>query len=285
MSKSILVLEGGAMRGMYTAGFLDVMLENNIDIDAIIGVSAGALFGVNYFSNQKGRVIRYSKKYCKDLRYISIASLLLTGNIVNKNFAYYKVSKKLDKFDDKKFIKANKPYYAVCTNLNTGLPEYFQVKSGFKDMEILRASSSIPLVSKSVLINDDYYLDGAISDSIPVLKAIEMGYDKIIVILTRPKGYRKEMLTEKKIKLVKKKYKDYPNFVNAMLNRYKKYNETLDMIEKLETEGKIFVMRPTEAINVSVIERNPKKLQSIYDLGINDANNTIEDLKTYCQKQ
>lgn len=131
-----LVLEGGAMRGMYTAGVLDVLLENSIKIDGIIGVSAGALFGVNYFSKQKGRVIRYSKRFCKDIRYMSKLSFLLTGNVVNKNFAFYKVTKKLDKFDNDTFIKNNKNYYATVTNVETGNPEYIKIDNPIKQLEV-----------------------------------------------------------------------------------------------------------------------------------------------------
>ena len=284
MVKVGLVLEGGAMRGMFTAGVLDVFLDNNINIDGIIGVSAGALFGVNYFSRQRGRVIRYSKKYCNDLRYISIPSLILTGNIVNKNFAYYKVSLKLDPFDDETFIKSVKDFYATVTNISTGKAEYLKVKSCLNDMEILRASSAIPLYTRPVMINDEKYLDGAIADSIPVEKCLELGYDKIIVILTRPKDYVKDGLDEKTIKKVNKTFSDYPNFIEAMKNRYKKYNDTLKLINNLEKSGKIFVIRPSETIDLKVIERDKDKLQRVYDLGVKDANNIQEQLIKYLKK-
>ena len=153
-----LVLEGGAFRGLFTAGILDVLLENNIEIDEIVGVSAGALFGVNYFSNQKGRVIRYNKKYCGDKRYMSIKSLILTGNYINKKFAFYKVTKELDPFDNEIFKKNNKEYYAVVTNVETGKPEYLKIKSPVDDLEILRATSAIPLFSKIIKIDGKKYL-------------------------------------------------------------------------------------------------------------------------------
>ena len=284
MKKVGMVLEGGAMRGMYTAGILDVLMKEKINIDGIIGVSAGALFGVNYYSNQIGRVIRYSKKYAKDLRYISISSLIFTGNLVNKNFAYYRLTNELDPFDNNTFLNNKKDFYAVATDIENGTPEYLKINDCEKDLEKLRATSAIPLVTKPVVINNKKYLDGAITDSIPVKKCINMGYDKIIVVLTRPIGYQKEELNEHSIKRINKKYKKYPKFIDAMLKRPKMYNETLEYIKKLESEKKIFVIRPSEIINVNVIERNKEHLQKVYDLGIKDGNRILNDLKEYLQK-
>jgi predicted patatin/cPLA2 family phospholipase len=192
MQKVGLVLEGGAMRGLYTAGVLDTFLEENIEVAGIIAVSAGALFGANYFSNQKGRTLRYNKNYCKDKRYISIHSLITTGNIVNKDFAFYKITNELEPFDNDTFIKNNKEYYAVITNVESGEAEYINIKDVVENLEVLRASSAMPMVSKMVEINGNKYLDGALADSIPVDKAKELGFDKIIVILTRPVDYRKK---------------------------------------------------------------------------------------------
>lgn len=281
MSKVGLVLEGGAMRGMYTAGVLDTFMDNNINIDGIIGVSAGALFGVNYFSNQKGRVIRYSKRFCKDLRYMSMLSLLFTGNVVNKNFAYYKVSKKLDVFDNDEFIRNNTGYYAVVTNVETGMPEYIRIDDCIKDLEILRASSALPMASKIINVDGKKYLDGGISDAIPIDKCFDLGYDKVIVILTRDLDYRKESLSLKTINKLKKKFKKYPKLVDTMVNRYKNYNDTIEKIIRLEKEGKIFVIRPTLEINISLIERNENKLQEVYDLGVSDCDKQIDKLNKY----
>lgn len=276
-----LVLEGGAMRGMYTAGVLDVFMDNNINIDGIIGVSAGALFGPNYYSKQKGRVIRYSKRFSKDLRYISILSLILTGNVVNKKFAYYKMNKKLDRFDEETFEKNNNDFYAVATNIKTGKPKYFKINNCIKDMEKLRASSAMPLYTKPVKIDNEYYLDGAISDSIPIKKMKDLGYKKIIVVLTRPLNYKKEELNNKQLNKINKKYKKYPKFINAMINRPGNYNNTLEIIKDLEKKKEIFVIRPSENININVIERNKDNLQSVYNIGVNDANKLINDIKKY----
>ena len=148
-----LVLEGGAMRGMYTAGVLDVFLENNIEVAGIVGVSAGVLFGVNYLSKQKGRVIRYNKRFIKDKRYMGIHSLLTTGNIINKDFSFYEVPFKLDVFDQKTYEESNTDFYATITNVETGKPEYVKLENVFEQMELLRATSALPFVSKMVDLN------------------------------------------------------------------------------------------------------------------------------------
>ena len=279
MTKIALVLEGGAMRGLYTAGVLDVFLDNNINIDGIIGVSAGALFGANYYSKQRGRALRYNKKYCKDKRYISIHSLITTGNIVNKDFAFYKVTNELDPFDDEEFIKTNKDFYVVITNVETGSSEYINIKnSTVKNLEVLRATSAMPIVSKMVEINNHKYLDGALADSIPVTKAIDMGYDKIIVILTRPLEYRKKPFSKLESLFIKLKYRKYPKLVKAILNRYSNYNECLEKIIDLESKKEIFVIRPSRDLNISRLEKDECKLQEVYDLGINDAKKQMKKL-------
>ena len=281
MTKVGLVLEGGAMRGMYTAGVLDTFMDNNIKIDGIVGVSAGALFGVNYFSKQKGRVIRYSKKYCRDLRYMSLPSLIFTGNIVNKHFAFYKVSQKLDIFDNETYVKNKKEFYAVVTNIENGKAEYLKIDNCIEQLEALRASSAMPMASKVVEINNKKYLDGGISDSIPIDKCLELGYDKIIVVLTRPLNYRKKPLSEKVVKTLKRKFRNYPNLVDTMEKRHKTYNEVVEKIIDLENKKEIFVIRPTEDINVNIIERSKDKLQKVYDLGVQDCKKQLEHLKKY----
>ncbi len=276
-----IVLEGGSMRGMFSAGVLDTFMDENIKLDGMIGVSAGALFGPNYFSKQKGRALRYNKRFCKDRRYMSIWSLLFTGNIVGKQFAYYGVTTKYDVFDNDTFMKANPEYYVTVTNVETGKPEYLQVTDVVKEMEKLRASSALPFVSKLVEVDGKKYLDGGISDSIPVLKAKEMGYDKLIVVLTRPIEYRKTPFSDKMIKLMSMKYKKYPKFVEAMKNRYINYNETVEKILELEEQGEIFVIRPSEPILVKTIERDADKLQYVYDLGVRVCKDRMSVLKEF----
>ena len=273
-----LVLEGGAMRGMYTAGVLDIFLDNQIEVDGIVGVSAGVLFGVNYLSKQRGRVIRYNKRFAKDKRYMGLSSLIKTGNIINKEFAYYEVPFKLDVFDQETYEKSNSDFYATITNLETGKPEYVKIKNVFEQMEILRATSAMPFVSKIVEINEKKYLDGGLADSIPIEKCKELGYDKIIVILTRPIEYRKKKSNER---LTKIKYSKYPNLVQTINNRYKRYNETVEKIIDMESKKEIFVIRPSKKISLKRIERDESKLQEMYDLGLKDCKNKLEDLKKY----
>ena len=279
-----LVLEGGSMRGLYTAGVLDIFMDEGIAIDGIIGVSAGALFGPNYFSGQRGRVVRYTKRFCRDPRNMSIASFLLTGNVINRKFAFYDVTLKYDIFDNETFIRNNTGYYATATNVETGKAEYLEMKDVVDDMEKLRATSAIPLLSRIVELDGRKYLDGGASDSIPVLKCKEMGYDKVIVVLTRPLEYRKKPLHKAVSKLTKLRYRKYPAFVETMETRYQRYNQTVETIVEMEKKGEIFVVRPSEPILVKTIERNPEKLQQVYELGVKDCNSCMARLKEYLNK-
>lgn len=276
-----LVLEGGAMRGMYTAGVLDIFMENNIKVDGIVGVSAGVLFGVNYLSKQKGRVIRYNKKFIKDKRYMGLRSLITTGNIINKDFSFYEVPYKLDIFDDETYKKSNIDFYATVTNVETGKSEYIKLDSVFEQMEVLRATSAMPFVSKFVELEGKKYLDGGISDSIPIDKCKELGYEKIIVILTRPIEYRKKKSNKMFSKI---RYSKYPNLVNVINNRYKNYNNAVEKIIDMENKKEIFVLRPSRLVKVKRIEKDENKLQEMYDLGIEDAKNRLEELKEFINK-
>lgn len=280
MEKVRMVLEGGGLRGLYTAGVLDVLMENNIEVSEIVGVSAGALFGVNYFSNQKGRAIRYNKKYCGDKRYMSLKSLILTGNYINREFAFYKVSKELDPFDNEVFKRNKKNFYAVVTNIETGKPEYLKIKSPLEDLEILRASSAIPLASKIIKINNKKYLDGGISDSIPISFNKDK-YKKSIVVLTQPLEYRKKPLSKSKERIIKLKFHKYPNLLNTMFSRYKNYNKVIEEIIEMEKRGEIFVIRPDKRLNIKLSENNSEKLQEVYDLGVESGKKIIKNLKNY----
>ena len=273
-----LVLEGGAMRGLYTSGVLDVFLDNNIKVDGIIGVSAGVLFGVNYVSKQKGRSIRYNKKFARDKRYMGMRSFLTTGNIINRDFAYYEIPTKLDIFDEETFEKSDTDFWATVTNIETGEAEYIKLEKPIDQMEVLRATSAMPLVSKIVEWDNKKYLDGGVSDSIPVEKCKSMGYDKIIVVLTRTIEYRKKKANSL---LAKIKYKEYPKLVETMENRYKKYNETVEKIIDMENKKEIFVIRPSKDLKLKRIEKDIDKLQAMYDLGISDCNKCLNSLKEY----
>lgn len=276
-SKIAFVLEGGAMRGLYSAGVLDVFLKNNIKTDAIYGVSAGALFGINYKSRQLGRPLRYNLKYVHEKNYMGLYSLITTGDIMNKKFCFDDLIYKLDKFDFETFTNNPIDFYAVVSNLESGNAEYIKLDNIEEKLEYLRASGSMPFVSKNVVIDGKNYLDGAVCDAIPIEKVINEGYDKIVVILTRPENYRK-CVRYMPFNLV---YKKFPNFVETANNSPKKYNEILDLIKKYENEKKIFVFRPSEIVKIHRVEKNKKKLQQIYDLGVKDALNKLKQLEEY----
>lgn len=275
-----LVLEGGAMRGMYTAGVLDVLMENNVRVDGIVGVSAGALFGVNYPSRQIGRVIRYNKRFSPDKNYIGLWPLLKEGNIVSTQFAYNEVPRKLDVFDDEAFRVSGIPFYAVVTNLQTGEGEYLLLESVFEQMDILRASGSMPFVSRPVLWQGKRYLDGAIADSIPYRWMAEQGYEKRIVVLTRQEGYRKRPMNQGLCKIM---YRKWPKFVQKLLTRHSAYNAALDELQQWRSEGKAFVLRPSQEIKIGRVEKDPEKLQAVYDLGRKDARAQLAQLQDYLQ--
>ena len=276
-----MVLEGGSLRGIFTTGVLDVMLENNIEIDGIVAVSAGALFGVNYFSKQKGRGIRYNKKYLGDKRYISAYSLLKTGNLVNKEFAFYKITKELDPLDNETFINSKKDFFVTTTNIETGEPDYIKINNVYEQLEAFRASAALPFASEIIEINGNKYLDGGISDSIPLDKCQSLGYEKIIIVLTQPYGFRKPPLSKEKIKLINLKYHKYPNLINSMKQRHIKYNNTLDKIIDLENKKEIFVIRPSKKIDLDIKHPDKEKIDEVYNMGINDCKKIINELKEY----
>ena len=274
-----LVLEGGGFRGMYTCGVIDVFMENGLCFDEVVGVSAGAAFGCNIKSKQIGRALRYNKRFCQDSRYSGLKSFIKTGDLYNKEFAYGIVPTILDPFDTKTFRENPLKFTVVCTDIHTGNPIYHEILNGdATDIEWIRASASIPIVSKPVKLDGYELLDGGVSDSIPVNWMLERS-TKTVVVLTRDKSYRKEPM--KYIKLLKRAFKEYPNLTKALENRYIVYNKTLDQIEQLEREGRIFVIRPSKPIACAMIEKDPNHLQEIYDIGRRDALHYLEDLKKY----
>ena len=276
--KTGLVLEGGAMRGMYTAGVLDVLHREGVRFDGIMGVSAGALFGPNFLSGQEGRVIRYNKRFIRDPRYKGLGCLLRTGDLFSRDFAYDIVPRELDVFDDAAFQASGVHFYAVVTNLDTGLPEYMQVKSVFDDMEILRASGSMPFVSKPVELQGRRYLDGGVADSIPFAAMEAMGYEKQLVILTRDMDYRKKPMPAGAIKLW---YRHHPQFRDQLLRRHQVYNDSVARLKELEEQGKYFVIRPSRPVEIGRVESDPDKLQAVYELGLRDGQAALAPLREY----
>ena len=269
------------MRGLYSAGVLDVFMQNDIKADVVYGVSAGALFGLNYKSRQIGRAIRYNLKYAKNKNYMGLYSLITTGDVMNRDFCFRKLVYELDKLDFETYKNNPVEFYAVVTNLQTGKAEYKKIDDAQKDMEYFRASGSMPFVSIPVEIDGNLYLDGAISDAVPIKKALEANYEKIIVVLTRPSGHNRKKKTRMPYKLF---YGKYPNFVETTKNSYKEYNETMDLIEKLESENKIVVLRPSKWIKMQRVEKDTTKLQNIYDLGVSDCTKGLDKIREYLSK-
>lgn len=278
--KTGLVMEGGAMRGMFTAGVTDVLMENGIEFDGAVGVSAGAAFGCNYKSGQRGRVIRYNSRFCHDWRFCSLRSLLKTGDIFGADFCYHEIPDRLDVFDREAFNRSPMEFYIVCTDAETGRPIYHRMsKADYTEMEWLRGSASMPLVSRVVEAGGRKLLDGGISDSIPLRFMEKSGYNKNIVILTQPRGYvKKPSSMAKNFKFMLRKY---PDLINAMNNRHKMYNAELNYIRKSEQAGKAFVVAPPEKLPVGHIEHNPDVLREVYRIGRNTANECLDRLVSF----
>lgn len=280
MNKFGLVLEGGAMRGMFTAGVTDVLMENGINFDGAIGVSAGATFGCNVKSKQPGRAIRYNKKYCKDKRYCSIWSLIKTGDLYGAEFCYNILPNQLDIYDVQTYRENPMPFYIVASDCNTGKPVYKELKTcDANDLTWMRASASMPLASKIVKVDGYELLDGGMTDSIPLEYFENLGFNKNLVILTQPREYKKK--DNKLMWLMKIMLKKYPLIVEAMKNRAKVYNQEKEYVFKKEQQGDVFVICPETDLGVSRTENNPDELQRIYDLGRQTMQNNLENLKTF----
>lgn len=276
--KTGLVLEGGGTRGIYTAGVLDVFLEYDIQFDGVIGVSAGAIHGCSFVSKQKGRSIRYYKKYCNDPRFMGIRSWIKTGDFIGSDFCYHELPEKLDLYDNEAFLAAATKFYAVCTDVETAQPEYHQFIDMFKEIDYLRASASLPYFSRIVEIEGRKYLDGGCSDSVPIEAFYKMGYEKNVIVLTRPAGYRKKPEHPALSSII---YKKYPKFADLLKKRYLYYNETMEKIEQMEKDGKVLVIRPEMALNIGRLENNPEKTQEIYDVGYQDGLKVMNKIKVF----
>ena len=275
-----LVLEGGGHRGIYTAGILDVFAQNNISFDGIMGVSAGCIHGVSFLSGQIGRSVRYTTRFCNNPSYMSFKSLIKTGDFFNVDFCYYKLPETLDPFDNDAFDKNPTPFYAVCSDVKTGKAVYHKCDSvrGEK-IKWIQASASMPLAAKIVKIDESEFLDGGITDSIPIKKMQELGYSKNIVILTQEAGYRKK--PNSLLPLIKRIYKKYPELINAIQNRHIIYNQQLDYLEEQEKLGNVIIIRPSQKPQAGRIEKDKKKILSTYNLGRNDAEKLLETVKNF----
>lgn len=268
------------MRGMFTCGVMDVMMENGIRYDGAVGVSAGAAFGCNYKSGQIGRAIRYNTRFCADRRYCGVHSLLTTGNIFNTDFCYREVPTRYDPFDYRAYQENPMEFYVVCTDVDTGKPVYhrYDAREG-DDFAWIRASASMPLVSQMVELEGHRYLDGALADSIPLRFFENQGYDRNVVVLTRPRSFT--MKANSMMPLVRLKYREYPRLVAAIENRHRLYNETLAYITRQERAGNILVLRPESPLPVSRVEKDPENLKAAYAMGRKEAAGRMEEIKAF----
>ncbi len=268
--KKGLIMEGGAMRGMFTCGVIDVFLENGITFDGAAGISAGAAFGVNFKSRQSGRGFRYNKRYGKDPRYCSVRSLLKTGDLYNAEFCYHTLPDELDVFDRVAFRNNPMEFYIGATNVETGEIEYHLcTDGGVEDILWMRASASMPAVSRPVEIGGKKYLDGGIVDPVPYRVMEEAGYDRNVIILTQPAGYlKKKSRGEHIMNLATRKY---PRIAEAMTQRHVIYNTQMEEIREREESGSVFVIRPPEPLMISRTEGDPKELERVYRIGLKEA--------------
>ena len=284
MYEAGLVLEGGGMRGLYTAGVLDYFIDKGIYFRNCYGVSAGATQCCSYLSKQKGRAYRIFTKYINDKRYASLSNLIKEGNYFGKDFSLKKIPDELEPFDHDTFVGGGSNFYAVASNCKTGQPAYLKVEDTRKevDMDKIWASCSLPLLSKNVHIDGEEYLDGGVADSIPVVKALRDGNKKVVLILTRDSSYRKK--PNNMMPIIKLKYRAYPRLVRIMEKRHIIYNKTLARIEKFEKEGKIFVIRPKQEVQIGRLEKDVKKMKELYDIGYKDAAECFEGLMKYLNR-
>lgn len=281
--KTGLVLEGGAMRGLFTAGVIDVLMENNIKFNGAIGVSAGAAFGCNYKSGQIGRVIRYSKRFANNKKYASLWSLLTTGDYFGAEYAYHFIPNKLDIVDFETFRNNPMEFWAVATNVGSGKAVYRQLNTlDYEELEFVRASASMPLVSNIVKLNGQRLLDGGVADSIPLAFFQKQGYQRNVVVLTQPKGYRKQ--PNKLMPLMHLQLHRHPKMLKALAERHIMYNKEVDLVLQEERKGNVFVLQPQIKLTIGHTSHNPKKMQETYEHGRKVTTEELEKLKQFLAK-
>jgi predicted patatin/cPLA2 family phospholipase len=275
-----LVLEGGAMRGLWTAGVTDVMMEHDIWPDGLIGVSAGAAFGCNYKSRQPGRAIRYNTRFARDSRYSGIKSWLTSGNYYNAEFGYHTMPRELDIFDDDAFNHNPMAFYVVCTDVLTGEAVYQELTEATEDTyDWIRASASMPLASKMVALQGRKLLDGGVADSIPLAYFESIGYQRNVVILTQPIGYQKEHL--KLMPLMRLSLRHYPKMVEALDCRHVMYNQQLEYVAQAEREGRCLVIRPKEKIPIGHISHDAKQMRLVYEQGRAEGEEYLDSIRDF----
>ena len=280
--KTGLVMEGGAMRGMFTCGVIDVLMENGITFDGAGGISAGAVFGCNFKSRQIGRPIRYNKRYCRDKRYKSLHSLLTTGDLYGVDFCYRELPDVLDVFDRQAFRENPMAFYVGATDVDTGEIVYHRCSDGGdRDMQWLRASASMPLVSRVVEIDGRRLLDGGVAEPTPYFYMKKLGYDRCVVILTQPETYRKKKSAA--LPLIRQAQKKYPRLAEAMEQRPERYNTHIAAIRDEEKKGNCLVICPPEPLPIQRTENDPDSLEQTYQIGRAEAMQKMTEIRTFLQ--
>lgn len=278
--KTGLIMEGGAMRGMFTCGVLDVFLENGITFDGAIGVSAGAVFGCNFKSRQLGRPFRYNRNYCRDWRYCSIRSLIRTGDLFGEEFCYHELPDVLDPFDGDTFQNNPMEFFVAATDVRTGETVYHLCSDGrSSDIEWLKASASMPLAARIVETDGMELLDGGITDPVPYRYMENRGYDRNVMILTQPKGYHKRRF--RLMAAIHTVYKRYPKLADAMEQRHIVYNRQLAEVREREQKRSAIVIRPPESLGIRHVSHNPAELERVYRIGREEANRRLSEIRTY----
>ena len=278
-----LILEGGGMRGAFTAGVLDCFMERGLALRDVYGVSAGACQACSYLCRQPGRGLRVWTDYIDDPRFCSMHSLVKTGDLFGAELNYDLVPRIYDPLDNDTFRKSGATFTVVVTNLRTGRPEYRRVKDMLGDIDVVRASASLPLISKPVAIGSGRYLDGGVSDSIPIKKSIADGHTRNVLVLTQAAGYRKS--PNKAMALMRLRYPRYPKLLKTIANRHIAYNDTLDFIAAQEAQGLAFVLRPDDPPEIGRIERDPAKLKRLHDAGHAVAEREYDRLMAFLKGQ
>jgi rssA protein len=278
--KKGLVLEGGAMRGLFSAGVIDILMENNLLPDGVIGVSAGAAFGCNIKSKQPGRVIRYNKKLAHDWRYASFRSLLTTGDYFGGEYAYHYMPRHLDYFDVETFNNNPMEFWAVCTNVGTGKAVYKRLMEVDNNcLEYIRASASMPIAARIVTVEGKKLLDGGIADSIPLRFFQEQGYDRNLVVLTQPANYVKE--PNKLMPLMRLWLRRHPRIIRALEQRHIMYNNQLEYVRQEEKKSNTLVLRPEAVLTIGHLSHNPDDMQATYEHGRKVATKHLEEIKAF----
>ena len=268
------------MRGLWTAGVTDVMMEHDIWPDGLIGVSAGAAFGCNYKSRQAGRAIRYNTRFANDSRYSGLRSLLTSGDYFNARFGYHVVPYEYDVFDTATFEKNPMTFTIVCTDVETGQAVYHEMTHvDYDELEWLRASASMPLASKVVCVGGRKLLDGGVSDSIPLEYFERLGYERNVVILTQPLGYQKGH--NRLMPLMRIALRKYPNMIQAMDERHVMYNKQLAYVAQAEQEGRCLVIRPDEKIPIGHISHDADRMRQVYEIGRQTGTRYIDRITSF----